>query len=177
METQENTSSKSSFSIEEIYVGYYEKMVLYAQKILESNLYAEDVVQDVFTGLYQQQVHFIAEAAFITYVFRSIHNRCIDMIRRKQLNRNYEDIYLEEYKSKASSENNSLYYNELSAIVENRIEKLPKKCRQIFIMKYRNENTNPEISESLGLSVKTIENQVFIARSVLRNYLQSYLCS
>lgn len=72
---------------------------------------------------------------------------------------------------------NTLLTKEFFVIVENRIKGLPPKCKQIFVMKYKNEYSNPEISEKLGLSIRTVENQIYIARNVLREYVDSYLCS
>lgn len=160
-----------------IYTTHRDNMVRLAERITGSNLYAEDIVQDVFMAFFEHQESFINQEVLVGYIYRSVYNKCIDLLRRKQLGRNYEDIYMEEYRSKPASTTSPMIYNELSSIVEDRIDRLPPKCRQIFIMKYRNEKTNPEISRMMGLSVKTIENQVFIARNVLRNYLQSYLCS
>ena len=58
-----------------------------------------------------------------------------------------------------------------------KINSLPPKCKQIFIMKFQKEFSNPEISRNLGLSLRTIENQLYIARGVLRKQTDRYLCS
>jgi RNA polymerase sigma-70 factor (ECF subfamily) len=167
----------NDLSLETLYRKYYRKIVLFVGKTLNSNMFAEDIAQDVFIALYQQETHFMSERAFVNYIYRSAYNKCIDTLRRKQMMQRYEDIYLDEYASKSiGNTNTETLYDELFSIVENRIDKLPPKCRTIFSMKYRNEQTNPEISESLGLSLKTVENQVFIARNVLRDHLRPYLC-
>lgn len=44
-------------------------------------------------------------------------------------------------------------------------------------MKSRKSLSNSEISDLLGLSLRTVENQVYIARNVLRKYVDYYLCS
>ena len=60
---------------------------------------------------------------------------------------------------------------------ENGKDTLPPKCKQIFVMKSRKSLSNSEISNLLGLSLRTVENQVYIARNVLQKYIDSYLCS
>ena len=72
---------------------------------------------------------------------------------------------------------NELLTKEFFIIVENGIDTLPPKCKQIFVMKSRKSLSNSEISNLLGLSLRTVENQVYIARNVLRKYIDSYLCS
>jgi len=175
MKTQQENNCMENNRFEDIYSLYYERMVAYATKILGSDFFAEDIIQDVFMGIYQQNLQFIAQQALQTYLFRSVYNKCIDFIRRKELNQKYQDAYVEEYQIGVVA--NPIDYKELSIIVEKRIDRLPRKCKQIFNMKYRQEKSNPEISQTLGLSIKTVENQVFIARNVLRSYLHSYLCS
>lgn len=170
-------SNRENLSLEALYSKYYQRIVVFVSKTLNSNLFAEDIVQDVFITLYKQEMRFLSEPAFVNYIYRSAYNKCIDTLRRKQMMQRYEDVYMDEYKPKAMATNNEFLYKELSEIVENRIDKLPPKCKLIFSMKYRKEQTNPEISEKLGLSLKTVENQVFIARTALRNHLRPYLCS
>ena len=43
----------------------------YAGKVLSSEFYAEDVVQDVFIGLFQQTNYFVSEAAALKYIYCS----------------------------------------------------------------------------------------------------------
>lgn len=89
---------------------------------------------------------------------------------------NYENTYKVEA-GIANDRYDNLQLKELFWTVENKISSLPPKCKQIFVLKYRNERSNPEISQLLGLSVRTVENQVYIARNILREYLKTYLCS
>ena len=150
-----------NYSFEIIYKKYHTFFVHYAEKTMGEELYAEDVVQDVFINLLQQTNYFVSEGAVLKYIYKALYNRCIDLIRHKQIEQHYEEVS----------------GNDFFVIVENRIKGLPPKCKQIFVMKYKNEYSNPEISEKLGLSIRTVENQIYIARNVLREYVDSYLCS
>ena len=53
--------------------------------------YAEDVVQDVFTGLFQQTNYFVSEMAALKCIYIAIYNRSIDMLRHKQIVQHYEN--------------------------------------------------------------------------------------
>jgi len=176
-EEQNRTNLVENISFEWIYNKYQQRLIQFVVRIMNSNVFAEDIVQDVFIGLLQQEIYFISESSIVSYIYRSVYNKCIDKIRRKQMAQQYEEAYYNKYKSLSDNTNSELNLKELTSIVEKRIDNLPPKCRMIFSMKYRSEQSNPEISEQLGLSIKTVENQVFIARSTLRNYLQAYLCS
>lgn len=176
-----NTTSESGrspiVSIEHGYVKFYPILLRWAGKILGTNVYVHDAVQDVFVAICQQNSCFVSEAAMLNYLYSSVYNKCIDLLRHKQLEYRHEAVYAERLKNETPAAPTELLDQELSVLVDNRIANLPPKCRQIFVMKYRDEQSNQEISESLNLSARTIENQVFIARNTLRKYIKSYLCS
>ena len=166
-----------NYSFEIIY-KYHTFFVHYAEKTMGEELYAEDVVQDVFINLLQQTNYFVSEGAVLKYIYKALYNRCIDLIRHKQIEQHYEEVSGNDFISALNRDgHNTLLTKEFFVIVENRIKGLPPKCKQIFVMKYKNEYSNPEISEKLGLSIRTVENQIYIARNVLREYVDSYLCS
>ena len=172
MNTQSvNTSlyQKGDISLERIYGKYRNSFIRYAGKVLSDEFYAEDVVQDVFTGLFQQTNYFVSEMAAL---------KCIDMLRHKQIVQHYETAHSDKKREEVSiGEYNELLTKEFFIIVENGIDTLPPKCKQIFVMKSRKSLSNSEISNLLGLSLRTVENQVYIARNVLQKYIDSYLCS
>ena len=97
MNTQSvNTSlyQKGDISLERIYGKYRNSFIRYAGKVLSDEFYAEDVVQDVFIGLFQQTNYFVSEAAALKYIYAAIYNRCIDLVRHRQIAQRYEEIYL-----------------------------------------------------------------------------------
>lgn len=51
------------------------------------------------------------------------------------------------------------------------IDNLPEKCREVFLMSKRDGLTNEEIAEEMGISVKTVKNQMTKAFSRLREAL------
>lgn len=181
MNTQSTNISlyqKESISPEYIYGKYHAFFIRYAEKILDSAFYAEDMVQEVFGGLLLQTNYFVSEAAALKYIYRAVYNKCIDWIRHRQTIQRYEESYMVAQENQTGGkEYNNLQTKELFMIVECQIENLPPKCREIFVMKYRGEYSNPEISRVLGLSLRTVENQIYIARNVLRKHVDSYLCS
>ena len=169
---------KGNVSLERIYEKYRNYFVRYAGKVLSDDFYAEDVVQDVFTGLFQRTNYFVSEMAALKCIYAAIYNRSIDVMRHKQIVQHYETACSDKKRKEACVDGyNELLTKEFFMIVENRIDALPPKCKQIFIMKSRKSLSNSEISDLLGLSLRTVENQVYIARNILRKYVDYYLCS
>jgi RNA polymerase sigma-70 factor (ECF subfamily) len=52
--------------------------------------------------------------------------------------------------------------------------KLPKKCRQVFLLSRIEGMSNAEISAALNIGVKTVENQITRAQKILKRYLREY---
>jgi RNA polymerase sigma-70 factor (ECF subfamily) len=69
----------------------------------------------------------------------------------------------------------TVYKNELEQQLAIAIGKLPEQCRIIFKMSRFDELKYQEIADQLGLSVKTIENQIGKALKILRIELADYL--
>mgnify|MGYP002710148680 CR=1 FL=1 len=66
---------KGDIALEDIYKKFKNCFMRYAGEVLSSEFYAEDVVQDVFIGLFQQTNYFVSEAAALKYNYSAIYNR------------------------------------------------------------------------------------------------------
>ena len=63
---------------------------------------------------------------------------------------------------------------ELEKILNTSIEQLPERCRAIFMLSKNDKLSNNQIANQLGISVKTVENQMTIALKKLREALLPY---
>ena len=63
------TFNVTDISLERIYGKYRNSFIRYAGKVLSDEFYAEDVVQDVFTGLFQQTNYFVSEMAALKCIY------------------------------------------------------------------------------------------------------------
>jgi RNA polymerase sigma-70 factor (ECF subfamily) len=62
----------------------------------------------------------------------------------------------------------------LQEIIKKAVESLPEKCREIYILSKEKKLTYNEISNELGISVKTVENQMGNALKKMREFLRPY---
>ena len=60
-------------------------------------------------------------------------------------------------------------FEKIAVIVNNYINKLPKKCREVLVLSKKSGLTNIEISEVLNISVKTVESHISNAFKYLRS--------
>ncbi|OCW92395.1 hypothetical protein A9168_16250 [Macellibacteroides sp. HH-ZS] len=64
---------------------------------------------------------------------------------------------------------------QIEILLRNAIDKLPERCRLIFIKSRIEGKKYKEIAEELNLSVNTVEGQISIALKKLREELKDYL--
>lgn len=155
----------------EIYNRYWKKLFAMAVNRLRDKSAAEDVVHDVFAGLWHNR-HAIEIGKLENYLAVAVKYTILNVIRKRQ----YEKHYLETAMGTVSAEivtEQQLQYKWLLQQVQTEVEKLPEKCRLIF--KYSRNEGMPvkEIARQLQLSPKTVENQLTRAIRQLRVAVKS----
>lgn len=151
---------------------YYSGLVVYADQIIKNMAVSEDIVQSVFMKLWETR-EVIEIRSFRSYFIQCVKNRCIDHIRNQQVKQRIDNRIPETIN--LVMEEDLWTKNELSELLENSIESLPPRCREIFKMS-RYENLKiAEIADQLNISKRTVETQISNALKVLRVKLADYI--
>ena len=163
--------SDTEHNFETLYKTFYKSLRNAAENIVRDPEAAHDIVQEVFVKLWHRK----DDLAFImhpkAYLYRSVFNTAITY-----LNNNKKKASIEDSKIEASDTSDSeILTKELLTHIEAAIEKLPPKCKAIFVLSRFEEMKYKEIAETLGLSLKTVENQMGIALSKLKEELKKYM--
>lgn len=174
--------SEKTVDFENIYLAYFSKMKHFAKVYVLSNEEAENIVQDVFTELWEQGDARLGYANLISYLFISVKNRCLNYLRHQAVVQESSDKIQEEYRLTLQAGLNSLEVLDLDFLSERNIEEivrkaldsLPERCRQIFVMNKIEGKKQKEIANLLNLSIHTIETQMAIAYRYLRKELKNY---
>lgn len=159
----------------EVFKKYYNPLCNFAATIVNDHKVAQDVVQDVFTKLWDKRETLSIDSNEKSYLFQAVKNRSFEILRK-----NKKDAEL----SKADFNeafNQNEYVEEqankfmLKEFLYNSIRQLPPKCQEIFVLNKINGLTYVEIAEDLEISVKTVENQIGKAYRKLRELMGSKL--
>lgn len=136
---------------------------------------AHDIVQGTFLRVWQRRASLRPDLPFLAYLFRISNNLVLDHVKHNEVRRRLE---AEIPASPASAYDNPEHSLQLTMLEETLSKvvstKLPEKCREIFLLSRLEGMSNAEISTHLGVSVKTVENQITRALKILRRYLGSY---
>ena len=143
----------------------YLPLGMYALRIVDNADVSEDLVQDAFmkAWLYLENGGEIGN--FSSFMYRSVRNSCLSYLRdrREMLDEsNIPEVGEEEIDTSFRD-----------AGIWRAIDALPDKCREVFLMSKRDGLSNEEIADELGISIKTVKNQMTKAFSRLREALST----
>lgn len=148
---------------------YFRKLYLplgmFALRIVEDADVAEDLVSNSFANIWHKINEGYEIENFKAYLYQSVRNECLSYLRNKK-----ETIGLENV---LEVNDETIDTSERDAKIWKAIDELPPKCRQVFLLSKRDGFTNEEIAQEMGISIKTVKNQMTKAFSRLRESLSS----
>jgi RNA polymerase sigma-70 factor (ECF subfamily) len=157
-------------------------MKSFAREYVDSKEDAEDIVQDVFLELYEHYTLLSNRVNIVAYIFTTVKNRSIDHLRRKIIAQKSADFMQEEYLLTMQMKLHSLEIldddlfrdDDVEQVVTKALNALPERCRTILIKHKIEGQRQKDIAIELGISAKTVENQLTIAYKKLREELKDY---
>jgi RNA polymerase sigma-70 factor (ECF subfamily) len=166
-------------SYEAFYKQWYSRMKSFAREYVMSDKDAEDIVQDVFLDLLETYHSLALRVNLVAYVFTSVKNRCIDLLRRRiveqEMTARIQEDYLLTLRMKINSLdilNDQLFQDGgVEACLSKAIASLPERCRTILVNSKLKGMKQKDIARELNISPKTVENQLAIAYKKLHDAL------
>ena len=140
-----------------------------ARKLNLDHQDAEEVVQDTFVSLWEQREGIDPSKDFKAYMLKIAKSHIIKTFKRKALYFAFEKYVMEMDKQSDHHPEHLIHYNELLEILEEEIRKLPAVRQEIFLLSRREYLSNEEIARKLGLSRRTVENQLYRALKLLKD--------
>jgi RNA polymerase sigma-70 factor (ECF subfamily) len=165
-----------------IYDQYYNKLVAFAKYTIRNPLLAEDFVQDAYCILWQNREKLQVHQPVQAYLFRIVHNRCVDYLRKIVSKSEYDNQA--QWKLKEAELTQTPFENtiiseiqteEAQHIIQQTIQTFSAQTREIFQLSRNEQLKNNEIAERTGLSVKSIEYHIGKALQQFRTALKDFL--
>ncbi|MFH5834343.1 RNA polymerase sigma-70 factor [Halalkalibaculum sp. DA3122] len=163
-------------AFKKIFRAYYKRLHGFARSYVGSVEEAEDIVQEVFLNIWAQRESWDPPGTVKSYLFTAVKNKALNVIRHQRVIDETEDEVaqrFEELKETDDSKSDA-EIRKLRQDIEEGINQLPPRCRQIFLLNRRSGLTYAEIAEVLDLSIGTVNTQMGRALKRLRDYLSDY---
>lgn len=148
-----------------LFDAHYQRLVLFADSFLLDTSAAEDIVQTVFTDLWQRALW--KDPAFVVraYLYTSVRNRCLNEIRNQNVrdshNLRYVQAMLHVWEDGDDSE-------ALLEELKRGIRDLPEQVRRTIELRYFHGKSVSETADILNVSENTVKTQIKRGRASLK---------
>ncbi|MDF0715390.1 RNA polymerase sigma-70 factor [Muricauda sp. 334s03] len=159
-------------ALETIFNRYYESLCRFGIAYENDLDVVEEKVSDVFIQLWNahERIHEIKKPK--PYLYVVVKNKLMEPVSYQKLKQSLNQGLEDEYSASPcieqeiiDQEQREMYVRKIQEI----LDRIPKKSRQIFEMSRLDELKYKEISEILGVSIKTVESHMAIALKTIRN--------
>lgn len=159
----------------EIFDRHYPLLLTDIYRIVRDEDACQDLAQELFVDLWNKRDSIDIHTSLRAYLRRAAVNKSLNYLKssRRFFVNDLEtmpeaaDDSAQEIRHKESQES-------LEEVLHRAIDSLPEKCRVVFNLSRFEQLSHREIAEKLGISVKTIENQITKALKSLRESMAGY---
>ncbi|MBP6672224.1 MAG: sigma-70 family RNA polymerase sigma factor [Bacteroidetes bacterium] len=159
---------------------YHDQVYNLLYRMVHDKDEVEDLTQEAFIKAFNSLKNFNEEFAFSTWLYKIATNNCIDYIRKKKLATFSIDKPLESKDGEYSFEipdtnylpDKDLIAGQRTKILEEAVNALPEKYRQVILMRHTEDKDYQEIADELHLPLGTVKAHIFRAREILYKRLK-----
>lgn len=169
-------------AFETLYFDMQPRLFAFSRKFIDDIEICKDIVQEIFHELWENRQTTRIKTSLKAYLFRVLHNKCLNHIRDRKVEDkyiSYVDFKLKETELLFYNQDwegyKSVFFQEVLQIFKKSMEELPEGCREVMLMSRVEGLSNKEIAEKLDISLRTVENQIYRALKILKVNLKDYL--
>jgi RNA polymerase sigma-70 factor (ECF subfamily) len=159
---------------------YHDQVYNLLYRMVHDKDEVEDLTQEAFIKAFNSLANFNEEFAFSTWLYKIATNNCIDYIRKKKLATFSIDKPIESKDGEYSFEipdstyepDKTLIAGQRTKILEEAVNALPEKYRQVILMRHTEDKDYQEIADTLKLPLGTVKAHIFRAREILYKKLK-----
>ncbi len=167
-------NNKDERAIELLFERFYEYLCSVVYRVVHDYEAARDVVQDLFFDLWRKRGSIHIETAIRPYLRRAAVNRALNYLKKQKIITSQDEDAAIDIPSDDMSGQLNLEHEELEQRIFNAIDLLPPKCKIVFSMSRFESMSYQEIADTMGISIKTVENQISKALKILRREVYTY---
>jgi RNA polymerase sigma-70 factor (ECF subfamily) len=151
----------------DLVVRHLPAIEVYAKRIVNDDTLAQDIAQDVMVVLWQRSSDFNPnKARLTTWLHRIAHNRCIDVLRKRQREVNWDPSESEHLLTESDTPREEQF-------IDVALMRLPESQRNALVLTYYQNLSNREVAEIMNSSVRAVESLLVRARGNLKKQLET----
>ncbi|MFV0553198.1 MAG: RNA polymerase sigma-70 factor [Mangrovibacterium sp.] len=156
------------------FMQYFPKVKYFIANLIKSESIAEELSQDIFLKIWTSREHLPNLRSFNSYVFRMAKNSALNYLEHKYVEESYVANYNSQTANNATPEE-ELNAKELELLIQLTVDRMPEQRRKIYTMSRVELLEVDKIAELLGITPKTVHNQLSLALRDIRTMLSLIL--
>jgi RNA polymerase sigma-70 factor, ECF subfamily len=159
-------------AFDELYRRYSQKMFSYFFRMLWKNKeLAEDQVQELFLKIIREAGRFDITRSFSTWLYSIAHNMCKNEYRKEEVRMKYAKTKTTDV---ATTEEKSVEMQQFRVAVSQCINQLTEEKKSLFILRFQEHLSVPQISTILNIPEGTIKSRLFYLLKEMKEELQEF---
>jgi RNA polymerase sigma-70 factor (family 1) len=155
-----------------LFYKYSDKLFLFSFSLLKNKEDAKEIVQEVFYKIWESRCQIDTSKSFKSFLFTISYHLIIDMLRLRLKDQEYRKFLNEYFTGTAGyNQENKMDYRTLEQQVNMAVEELPQKRKEIYHLSREKGLSHKEIAGILGISTKTVENQINLSLKHIKTRL------
>ena len=155
-------------AFEMLYRRYAVQLLALALNKTSDREIAEEIIQDAFLSLFLKKQTADSIKNLSAFLYTTVKNKVIDHYRRKKSVKQFQDENQYLLTDTDNSTVQTIEFRELKAHIAVRVDGLPKKCKNVFVLSRDHHMTNKQIAMQLEISENTVEQHMRKAIRLLR---------
>ncbi len=165
----ENLKKGDVDAYEYLFKEYFDWLCNYIFKLSGNRSLSKDIVQETMMRIWEKKHQITIKESLKAYLFKSCHNQFLLQLRKDKKKHDLLDkIRWDAIYDTYLEQKEDVQINSGLLKLEELIDKLPPKCKEIFIMNKLERRKYREIAEDMGISIKTVENHMSKALRIIR---------
>lgn len=155
-----------------LYALYKKRLVYYAIQFIKSPEFAEDIFQDVFAAIWHSRRCIDCTQSFKSYLYAMVKNRILNLIRDIDHEERLKSYIMDNALLASNHTEDAVTGSDLEQLLEKGKTLLTSRQRMVLELSRSHNLTSEEIAEQLGITVKTVNNNLSDSLKTLRSYLE-----
>ncbi|EDM38910.1 RNA polymerase ECF-type sigma factor [Pedobacter sp. BAL39] len=137
---------------------HYTSLCYFATRLTQDEAEAKDIVAESFVKVWEKRLDFPTATNIKAFLYIRCRNECLNYLRSLQRKTAAQQLYFDQLTLNDDGILHEIIQAEFLNILDEEINLLPHKCRQVFKLLYYEGKRTDEVAQQLDISVKTVRS-------------------